>query len=190
MIEPAPGFEVTTVATPLGDLEIACSPRGVVATSFMLDGPEAAQHLPAARAELSAPDRRSARALTSTARREAARYLDGSLRTLSVRPDLSLVAGGFARRVLDVVSTIPYGELWTYGDVAGMAGSPRAARAAGSALAACPIELFVPCHRVVHAGGSIGGYGRHEARKRWLLRLEAASEPRAAAGRFRTHARG
>ena len=61
--------------------------------------------------------------------------------------------------MLEVVATIPFGELWTYGDVAGMAGSPRAARAAGSALAACPIELFVPCHRVVHAGGTIGGYG-------------------------------
>lgn len=190
MIEPAPGFEVTTVATPLGDLAIACSPRGVVATSFVRDGPDAAQHLPPARADLSTPDRRSARALTATARREVARYIDGSLHTFTVRPDLSLVTGAFAHRVLDVVATIPYGELWTYGDVAGMAGSPRAARAAGSALATCPIELFVPCHRVVHASGSIGGYGRHETRKRWLLQLEAAPQPRAAVGRSRTHARG
>ncbi len=89
-------------------------------------------------------------------------------------PDLSLVGEGFGRRVLEVVATIPFGELWTYGDVAGMAGSPRAARAAGSALAGCPIELFVPCHRVVHAGGTIGGYGRHEDRKRWLLRHEGS----------------
>jgi methylated-DNA-[protein]-cysteine S-methyltransferase len=177
VIEPAPGFELTTVTTALGELAIACSPAGVVATSFVSDGPEAVHDLPSARADLSAHERRLARALARTARREAARYLDGSLRAFTVTPDLSLVTGTFARRVLDVVATIPYGELWTYGDVAGMAGSPRAARAAGSALAACPIELFVPCHRVVHAGGSIGGYGRHEERKRWLLRLEAALDP-------------
>ena len=50
----------------------------------------------------------------------------------------------------------------------------RAGRAAGNALSHCPIELFVPCHRVVLAGGTIGGYGRHEDRKRWLLRHESA----------------
>ena len=71
---------------------------------------------------------------------------------------------------------IPYGELVTYGDVAASAGSLRAGRAAGGALSRCPIELFVPCHRVVHAGGTIGGYGRHEDRKRWLLRHEGRSD--------------
>lgn len=177
MIEPAPGFELTTVATPLGDLAIACSPAGVVATAFVSDEPDDAQHFPSARADLSAPDRRTARALTRTARREVAAYFDGMLRTFTVAADLGLVTGAFPRRVLEVVTTIPYGELWTYGDVAGMAGSPRAARAAGSALAACPIELFVPCHRVVHAGGTIGGYGRHDERKRWLLGLEGALDP-------------
>lgn len=177
MIEAAPGFELTTVATPLGELAIACSPAGVVATAFVSDEPDDAQPFPPARADLSAPDRSTARALARVAGREARRYLDGTIRTFSISADLRLVTGAFTRRVLEVVATIPYGELWTYGDVAGMAGSPRAARAAGRALAACPIEMFVPCHRVVHAGGSIGGYGRHEERKRWLLRLEAARDP-------------
>ena len=107
------------------------------------------------------------------ARREVEGYLAGRRREFSVPPDLSLVPDGFRRRVLEVVATIPYGELWTYGDVAGMAGSPRAARG-GHSLAGCPIELIVPCHRVVHAGGTLGGYGRHEDRKRWLLRHEGA----------------
>ena len=69
---------------------------------------------------------------------------------------------------------IPYGELATYGDMAAAAGSLRGGRAAGNALNRCPVELFVPCHRVVHAGGTIGGYGRYEDRKRWLLRHEGA----------------
>ena len=166
------GLGQAIVATPLGDLTIVCSSTGVVATIFDDDDADMQQHVFDARP--SAGPR--AGALARTAGSEAARYFAGSRRSFSVRPDLTLVAGTFARRVLEVVATIPHGELWTYGDVAGMAGSPRAARAAGSALAGCPIELFVPCHRVVHASGAIGGYGRHEDRKRWLLRHERAIE--------------
>jgi len=165
--------------TPLGRLTIVCSADGVVATCF--DDDERAADLSlervsgAFRAGTSG-SAASARATSRTARREARRYLEGRLRAFSVPPDLTLAPPGFARAVLEVVATIPYAELWTYGDVAGLAGSPRAARAAGSALAGCPIELFVPCHRVVHASGTIGGYGRHEERKRWLLRHEGAIE--------------
>ena len=85
--------------------------------------------------------------------------------------------------MLETVRTIPYGELWTYGDVAAAAGTRRAGRAAGSALARCPIELFVPCHRVVRAGPSLGSYGRHDDRRRFLLRLEERSRAFAAAVR-------
>jgi O-6-methylguanine DNA methyltransferase len=69
---------------------------------------------------------------------------------------------------------IPFAELATYGDIAAAAGSPRGGRAAGNALNRCPMELYVPCHRVVHVGGTIGGYGRYVDRKRWLLRHECA----------------
>jgi methylated-DNA-[protein]-cysteine S-methyltransferase len=166
-----------TVSTPIGMLTIVCSDRGVVATIF--DDDDRDREL--ARIERWFGQRPAATgeglratAIAATARREARGYFAGRTKRLSVLPDLSLVGEGFGRRVLEVVATIPFGELWTYGDVAGMAGSPRAARAAGSALAACPIELFVPCHRVVHAGGTIGGYGRHDDRKRWLLRHEGS----------------
>ena len=170
----APGLQLTTLLTPLGELTIACSADGVAATSFEENLHDLELGLVNAGTG-GAGDHRAARALAQAARREAEGYFSGGRRTFSVPPDLTLVTGAFARRVLEVVVTIPFGELWTYGDVAGMAGSPRAARAAGSALANCPIELFVPCHRVVHAGGSIGGYGRHEERKRWLLRHEGAA---------------
>lgn len=107
-------------------------------------------------------------------RREVEGYFRGSGRTFATPVDLVLVPNGFGRRVLEATMSIPYGELATYGDVAAVAGSLRAGRAAGGALSRCPMELFVPCHRVVHAGGTIGGYGRHEERKRWLLRHEGA----------------
>ena len=53
-----------------------------------------------------------------------------------------------------------------------MAGYPRAARAAGNAMARCPFFPVVPCHRVIHANGSIGGWGGDIWVKRWLLDLE------------------
>jgi methylated-DNA-[protein]-cysteine S-methyltransferase len=64
--------------------------------------------------------------------------------------------------------------MWTYGDVAAAAGRPGAARAAGSTLASCPIELFVPCHRVVPAGPGLGSYGGADGRRAMLLRHEGA----------------
>jgi methylated-DNA-[protein]-cysteine S-methyltransferase len=60
----------------------------------------------------------------------------------------------------------------TYRDVAAAAGSPRAYRAAGNALGSNPIPIVVPCHRVLHAGGGLGGYTGGLDRKRHLLRLE------------------
>lgn len=66
---------------------------------------------------------------------------------------------------------IPAGRVATYGDVAALAGSPRAARAVGNIMRGCT-ERGVPCHRVVGAGGAIGGYGGHEALKRALLAAE------------------
>lgn len=161
-----------TISTPIGELTVFVSQAGVVETLFGHDDePDAVTD----RLERSVgPVRSSTRGLSGLAR-EVDGYFAGRLRRLATRPDLSPIPPGFARRVLEVASTIPYGELWTYGDVAGMAGSPRGGRAAGAALGRCPVELFVPCHRVVHAGGTIGGYGRHEERKRWLIHHEAAT---------------
>lgn len=79
-------------------------------------------------------------------------------------------ATGFARRVLTVVRRIPTGRVATYGDVAALAGRPLAARAVGNVMRRCS-EPGVPCHRVVGAGGRLGGYG-NRAIKRGLLATE------------------
>src|SRR6185503_16005768 len=62
----------------------------------------------------------------------------GTLRTFETPVDLSELGDGFVRRALETVRTIPYGQMWTYGDVAAAAGAARGGRAAGSALARCP----------------------------------------------------
>ncbi len=77
----------------------------------------------------------------------------------------------FAERVLAVVRRIPPGRVATYGQVAELAGRPRAARAVGNIMRACD-RPGVPCHRVISAGGQLGGYGGNTALKRELLRAE------------------
>src|SRR5204862_4142179 len=77
----------------------------------------------------------------------------------------------FTRRVLQAVRSIPVGRVATYGDVAGAAGAPRAARAVGNIMRECRVP-GIPCHRVIAAGGRLGGYGGSEALKRSLLVAE------------------
>jgi len=80
----------------------------------------------------------------------------------------------FESRVLTVVRNIPPGRVATYGDVAKLAGKPRAARAVGNIMRGCR-RPDVPCHRVIAAGGRIGGYGGRELLKRSLLAAEGVS---------------
>jgi O-6-methylguanine DNA methyltransferase len=77
----------------------------------------------------------------------------------------------FANRVLSAVRRIPAGRVATYGDVAIRAGRPRAARAVGNIMRTCK-RRDVPCHRVVAAGGRLGGYGGWDGLKRSLLSAE------------------
>jgi methylated-DNA-protein-cysteine methyltransferase-like protein len=77
----------------------------------------------------------------------------------------------FRARVLSIVRRVPRGRVTTYGDVAVLAGAPRAARAVGTVMRKCG-DPRVPCHRVIGAGGGLGGYGAFLHVKRDLLRAE------------------
>ena len=81
------------------------------------------------------------------------------------------VAKDFSHAVLSVVRRIPPGRVASYGEIARLAGRPRAARAVGNILRGCG-RPDVPCHRVIAAGGRLGGYGGSEALKRSLLVAE------------------
>ena len=80
-------------------------------------------------------------------------------------------ARDFTQRVLTVVRRIPVGRVASYGDVAALAGRPRAARAVGNIMRTCG-RRDVPCHRVIAAGGRLGGYGGSE-----FLKPEDAKKP-------------
>jgi len=105
-------------------------------------------------------------------RRELDEYFSGARTAFDLPLDFSYVKGAFGRRILEACSTIPFGEVSTYGAMAVQAGSARAVRAAGNALGANPIPIVVPCHRVLRAGGGFGGYTGGIERKKTLLALE------------------
>lgn len=90
--------------------------------------------------------------------------------------DLKLAPQGteFQRKVWSALETIPYGETRSYADVAAIIGNPRACRAVGNANNKNPISILVPCHRVIAADGTLGGYGGGEKFKLKLLNHEGA----------------
>jgi methylated-DNA-[protein]-cysteine S-methyltransferase len=86
-------------------------------------------------------------------------------------------AGPFARQVYEAARLIPAGQTTTYGELARAVGRPNAARAVGQALGMNPIALIIPCHRVLAAGGKVGGFSAHGglATKAKLLAIEGVS---------------
>jgi O-6-methylguanine DNA methyltransferase len=89
----------------------------------------------------------------------------------------------FTTRVLNAVRRIPPGRVATYGDVAAMAGQPRASRAVGNIMRDCR-RSDVPCHRVIAAGGRLGGFGGSPVLKRQLLRAEGLQVGRTTVRQF------
>jgi len=83
-----------------------------------------------------------------------------------------LALGGFEQGVYKALMSIPPGETVSYGELAEMAGHPRAARAVGNAMACNPIPVVIPCHRVIRADGTMGSYGNDPTWKERLLTHE------------------
>lgn len=114
-------------------------------------------------------------AAATSAAHQLDEYFDGARTRFDVPIDWSLVRG-FGLAVLHAVCSIPYGQTASYGEVAALAGSARAHRAAGTACGDAPISVIVPVHRVVRADGAIGGYGGHAETKRLLLAMETLAD--------------
>jgi methylated-DNA-[protein]-cysteine S-methyltransferase len=152
--------------SPLGPLSLFVTPRGLVRLAY---GPaedeleEIAERL--SPRIVAAPER------TDELRRELEEYFAGERRGFDAAVDWSLIRG-FATAVLQATARIPFGAVSSYREIAGEAGSPNAYRAAGNALGSNPVPIVVPCHRVLHAGGGLGGYTGGLDRKRYLLHLE------------------
>jgi methylated-DNA-[protein]-cysteine S-methyltransferase len=109
------------------------------------------------------------------AARQLGEWFEGRRRTFDL--PLELHGTAWQRRVWDVLLEIPFGETVTYGEVARRVGRPESARAVGHAVGRNPVCIVVPCHRVVAAGGAIGGYAGGLDNKRWLLAHERGQSP-------------
>jgi methylated-DNA-[protein]-cysteine S-methyltransferase len=158
------------IDSPIGELILFVTSRGLLRVKYADEPIESVLADVATRVSpriLRAPSR------TDEARRQLEGYFGLRRRTFSLPIDWSLVHG-FATGVLRQTARIPFGDVRTYGQVAAEAGSPRAARATGNALGSNPIPIVVPCHRVLHADGGLGGYSGGLDRKRYLLALEGS----------------
>lgn len=117
----------------------------------------------------------SENALLRQAKCELAEYFAGERK----RFEIALAPEGtpFQRRVWQAISTVEFGTIISYGELARRVGCPGSARAAGAATGRNPLTIIVPCHRILGASGGLTGYAGGLERKRALLALEGASAP-------------
>ncbi len=161
-----------TLDSPAGSLLVASTPRGLVRLAYIDDGEQ--EVLEELSRRVSPRVLRSARKLDQP-RRELDQYFAGARRRFEVSLDWQLISD-FGRRILSATARVPYGSVSTYRQVAAEAGSPKGARAAGNALGANPIPIVLPCHRILHADGGLGGYTGGLDRKRLLLSIESGQQ--------------
>lgn len=105
-----------------------------------------------------------------TARKQLEAYFAGELQEFDV--PLAPQGTPFQQRVWNELCNIPFGQTWSYGELARRIGQPTASRAVGLANGKNPISVIVPCHRVIGANGKLVGYGGGLDRKSTLLQLE------------------
>jgi len=165
----APAPFLVRVPSPIGRIELLSDGDAVTSLEIETDGLLPHDGRP------EAPHR-----LLDRARTQLERYFSGSSAALTV--PLRLAGTPFQLALWARLRQLRRGETISYGTLAAVAGMPGAGRAAGAAVRTNPVPLFVPCHRVLSADGSITGWshGAGATTKRWLLTHEGALEPCAA----------
>src|SRR5581483_12060482 len=152
------------VGSPVGDLFLAATERGLCRISYRVEGQEE---------ELARSfGLRVLRVPLDTVRRELDEYFEGRRRTFDLPLDLRVAPSHEA--VLHELARVPYGRTDTYGSLAARVGRPKAARAVGTVMNRNPIPIVLPCHRIVGASGALTGYAGGLEVKRALLELEGA----------------
>ena len=159
-----------TLDSPLGKLLDAATPQGLVRVAYV-DYTDEEAVLAQLAARISPRVLAAPRKLDEP-RRELDEYFTGARRQFELPLDWRLTQG-FGRRVLEATARIPYGATASYKQMAAEAGNDRASRAAGNALGSNPIPIVVPCHRILHSDGGLGGYTGGLDKKRLLLSVES-----------------
>jgi len=162
----------TTFSTPVGDIEVMVSSKGVSSIRFLdyerTMGPPLKPIIDDDSEGNS--NNKATEILLDTTVNEILEFLDGKRRKFTVPTDV--LGTDFQQSVWEQVANIPFGETSTYGKIAFEVGSPKASRAVGAANGANPIPIIVPCHRVVGSDGKLTGYAYGTDLKKYLLDLE------------------
>jgi methylated-DNA-[protein]-cysteine S-methyltransferase len=153
------------VGSPVGDLFVASTPRGLCRISYTVDGQDEVVARTFGARVLHVP--------LDDVRRELDEYFEGRRREFDLPIDLRVAP--FHEAVLAELARVPYGHTDTYGHLAALVGHPKAARAVGTVMNRNPIPIVLPCHRIVGANGSLTGYGGGLPAKKLLLELEGAT---------------
>lgn len=149
-----PTFE-SFVETPVGRIKITADDERILSIDFTDDAPAASGH-----------------ALCERAAEELREYFSGKRKTFDL--PLKKASSAFAQRIYEEAMKIPFGETASYSELARAAGSPGAARAAGTALSKNPHIIVVPCHRVIRQNGEPGRYTGGDEKKIALIAFEGA----------------
>jgi len=154
--------------TPIGRVFVAAGEAGLVRLSFRQSEASFVAELRRLGADVVRSPARTADIV-----HQLRAYFAGERRSFDVRLDLRHTTP-FQRRVLLAAARVPAGQVVSYGEIARRIGQPQGSRAVGQALGQNPVPIVIPCHRVIAAGGRIGGYTGGLGIKRKLLRLEGA----------------
>lgn len=160
-----------TVDSPVGNLLLAATPRGLVRVAFEREDFDSV--LKALAAKLSPRILPGDRRLDDAAH-QVEEYFAGKRQYFDLTLDYSL-SHGFRQLVQRHLPEITYGHTSSYKELAALVGKPTAIRAVGTACATNPLPVVVPCHRVLRSDGSLGGYLGGLPAKEWLLELERSA---------------
>ncbi|OON38900.1 methylated-DNA--protein-cysteine methyltransferase [Izhakiella australiensis] len=156
------GYYRKTVVTPVGELELIASDKGLSAILWENEGAIRIKRTPIV-------DRPDHPVLLQTAR-QLKEYFAGERRVFDLPLDFS--GTDFQKKVWAALLTIPFGETRSYAEIAAQVGSPAAVRAVGAANGKNPVSIVAPCHRVIGSNGKLTGFAGGLEVKAFLLSLE------------------
>ena len=155
-------YHYTLISTPVGELKLVASDRGLTAILWKNDDPQGARFLPQTRDE--------AHPVLIEAERQLREYFAGERRLFAL--PLDFVGTEFQKKVWNALVAIPFGETRSYSEIARQIGHPQAVRAVGAANGRNPLSIVAPCHRVIGANGKLTGFAGGLEVKAFLLDLE------------------
>ncbi len=156
-------FYVMTMPTPIGPLVLAAMEKSLVALVW--------NRTELKRLGILAWQENTDLPLFKEATKQLSEYFQGDRKVFTL--PLALTGTAFQKSVWKELLNIPFGQTWSYQEVASRIGNPKAVRAVGTANARNPVCILIPCHRVVRHSGELGGYAGGVRNKAYLLEMES-----------------